>query len=110
MYILVPSFHTFYLFSLTAYCIVGIHYAIFTSRMPQLLSWHGVPPDVDIPINPYRTVFVSALAIALACAHTSLSLVILLSGVLGRFLFTWLRPGANVVTSLQTWLFFINAL
>ena len=110
MYTLVPSFHTFTCSPLLVAVLLLSTIPFICLTDTQLLSWHGMPPDVEILINLYRTVFVSTLVIALACAHTSLSLGILFSGVLGRFLCTWLRPGASVVTSLQAWLFFINAL
>ena len=70
MYILVPRFHIFYWFSLAARCVVSIHYTIFCFTDAYLLS-HNVPPDVEVPINLYRTAFISTLVIAVACAHVA---------------------------------------
>ena len=101
MYILVPSFHTLTCSPLLVAVLLLSTIPFIFLTDTQLLG-HGVSPDVEIPINLYRTVFVSTLVIALACAHTSLNLGILLSGVLGRFLSTWLRPGASVVTDVTS--------
>ena len=97
MYILVPSSHTLYLFSLVTRCVVTIHYTFF------LL--HGCLTAQSrraLPMSKCRSIYIEVQLFSPLSspypAHTSLSLGILLSGILYLFLSAGHRPGHDVLT------------